>query len=142
LLQELGREPTDVELADKMNLPLKKIQSIKKAMIKEPISLNMQIAEDLSLEDYVPDDSYMSPETNIQEIMLEKDIQKLLKTLNERERLILIARFGLNSNRTQTLEDIGNMLGFSKERIRQIQEAIICKIRSKEKFRHLREYLN
>ncbi len=142
LSEELEREPTEEELANELNVNVKKIRSIKKAIIKEPISLDMQIAEDLSLEDYVPDESYRSPDTSIQKILLEKDINRLLETLNERERMILISRFGINGKQPKTLEDIGNMIGFSKERIRQIQEGIINKIRYKEQFQHLKEYLN
>ncbi len=142
LAEKLDREPNDTELAEELKTTVKKVQSIKKAIIKEPVSLDMQIAEDLSLEDYVQDESYRAPELNIQEIMLEKDVQGLLRTLNERERLILAARFGINGEKPKTLEDIGHMLGFSKERIRQIQESIIKKLRYKQQFKHLREYLN
>ena len=142
LSEQLKREPTDSELADELDISIKKVQSIKKAIIKEPISLDMQIAEDLSLEDYIQDESYKAPELNIQGLMLEKDIDKLLKTLNERERTILTARFGINGQKPQTLEDIGNILGFSKERIRQIQEALIKKLRTKRQFAYLKEYLN
>ena len=142
LSEKLHREPNDEELAHEMNITVKKLKSIKKAVIKEPISLNTQIAEDLFLEDYVADDCANNPEECAKSIMLEKDIQQLLNTLNDREKFILSARFGINGQKTQTLEDIGNMLGFSKERIRQLQEAIIAKLRAKARFRHLKEYLN
>ena len=142
LSEKLNREPNDEELAQEMNITVKKLKSIKKAVIKEPISLNTQIAEDLFLEDYVADDCSKNPEECIKNIMLEKDIQQLLNSLKEREKFILSARYGINGQKIQTLEDIGNMLGFSKERIRQLQEAIIAKIRAKSRFRHLKEYLN
>jgi len=142
LLEELKREPSDEELAAEIKTTVKKIQAVKKAIIKEPVSLDMQIAEDLTLEDYVQDDSYQAPELNIQGLLLEKDVKKLLDTLNERERLIMAARFGINGQKPKTLEDIGHMLGFSKERIRQLQESIIKKLRYKQQFKHLREYLN
>ena len=142
LADKFNRQPTEKELAEELNTTVKKIESIKKAMVKEPISLDMQIADDLYLEDYVQDDSYRSPDTNIQKIMLEKDIQKLLDTLKERDKFILKSRFGINGEKSRTLEEIGNILGFSKERIRQIQEVIIKKIRQKKQFKHLKDYLN
>ena len=142
LSERLHREPNDFEIAGEMGISVKKLNSIKKAVIKEPVSLNTQIADDLYLEDYVADTEANNPEENTKSIMLENDVHKLLNTLNERERFILTARFGLNGCKTHTLEDIGNILGFSKERIRQIQETIVSKLRTKEKFKHLKEYLN
>ena len=94
------------------------------------------------MEDYVADDSYKSPDKKTQNYFLYKDVMTMLNILNQRERTILINRFGLNGKRKKTLEEIGNTLGFSKERIRQIETIAIKKLKERGDLEHLREYLN
>lgn len=96
LTRTLGREPTDEEISKKMGITGKKFENIKQSIFKDPISLDTPIAEDLVLEDYVPDDSYRAPETKIQSAFMFKDVMGMLDILNEREKKILISRFGLN----------------------------------------------
>lgn len=139
---KLGREPNEEELAEKMNLPVKKLVTIMNAMQKEPISLDMPIADNLILEDYVPDESYKSPESKVQKNFLSYDVLKLLDKLSEKERIILVNRFGIMGETPKTLEELGKMLGFSKERIRQIESAAIKKLRHNMECRHLKDYLN
>lgn len=138
----LGREPSIEELAKELKMPVKKIESIHQAMLKEPISLETPIADNLILEDYVPDDTYKSPEMRIQKRFMSYDVDKILRDLSEKERTILINRFGLKGENPQTLEELGRKLGFSKERIRQIESAAIKKLRCKDELHHLKEYLN
>jgi RNA polymerase primary sigma factor len=142
MVSELGREPSDGEMCEKLGVSLKKLENIKNSIFKDPVSLDTPIAEDLVLEDYVADDSYKSPDVKTQSMFLYKDVMSMLDFLNQREKTILINRFGLNGNSRKTLEEIGNKLGFSKERIRQIENTAIRKLKEKEEIGHLREYIN
>ena len=142
LTSKLGREPSDEEMSKALNLSPKKLQSIKNALFKDPISLDTPIADDLVLEDYIADNSYRLPDITIQNLYLNKDVMKTLDFLNQREKLILINRFGLDGNNKKTLEEIGKTLGFSKERIRQIENIAIRKLKEKDEIKHLKEYLN
>lgn len=142
LLANLGREPSIEELAKKVGMAPKKIETIIQAMQKEPISLETPIADNLILEDYVPDESYRSPESKTQKNFLAYDVEKVLKELSEKERIILINRFGINGGKPKTLEELGKKLGFSKERIRQIENVAIKKLRCRTEIKHLKDYLN
>lgn len=137
-----GKEPSDEELAAAMNLPLKKILSIKRAMIPAPLSLDVPIAEDLCLEDYIADDAYSAPEEIVEKDCMRNDILRCLNILSDRERQILVSRFGLEGERVKTLEELGVQFGFSKERIRQLENAIIEKIKNSNEALHLKDYLN
>lgn len=137
----LNREPSDEELAANLNLSVKKIQSIKKAMMKDPISLDTPVAEDLSIEDYVCDESYKAPDVTTQTNMLCDDVINLLGELSEKERTILIHRFGVCGQRQKTLEEIGKIMGFSKERIRQIEAIALKKLRYNKQIKHTKEYI-
>ncbi len=142
LSAQLGREPTDEEIGKKLGLSSKKLDNIKNAIFKDPVSLDTPIAEDLVLEDYVADDSYKSPDATTQSTFLYKDVMSMLDFLNQREKTILINRFGLDGHNKKTLEEIGKALGFSKERIRQIENIAIRKLKEKGEISHLKEYLN
>ncbi len=137
----LGREPNDEELAEYMKLSVKKIKMIKSAIIKEPVSFDTPVAQDLSLEDYIADNVENMPNQRIEKIDFKKDIYNALNILNDRERFIILNRFGLNDRKTKTLEELGNILGFSKERIRQIETESLKKLRKSEHTQYLKEYL-
>lgn len=138
---ELGREATEKEIALKMGLSVKKIQGIKKAIIKEPISLDTPVTEDLSVEDYVPDESYNSPEEQTQIKVLNDSMEDLLSSLDDREKKIITYRFGINGQQTKTLEQLGQLLGFSKERIRQLEDGAIRKLREQKHLQHFKEFI-
>lgn len=138
---ELGREPSDEEIAKRMDLPVKKLSAIKKAIIKEPISLETPVTEDLSVGDYVEDKSYRSPEIQTKNNALKGSINELLSTLNEREKQIISCRFGINGEIPKTLEQLGSIMGYSKERIRQLEEGALLKIREKEELKHFRDFI-
>ena len=139
---ELNREPNEKEIAEKMNISLKRIQSIKKAIINEPISLDTPVTEDLSIQDYIADKSYKYPEELAQLSSLNECIPRLLNNLHERERKIIEHRFGLSNETKKTLEELGKILGFSKERIRQLEDLAINKIREDKLTKKYREYLD
>lgn len=138
---ELGREPTIDEIAQKTKFPIKQIEMAIKTIKLEPISLDTPVAENLSIEDYISDDNYLSPEMKTQDVLLKKDIEKLLKDLTPKERKIIINRFGINGEDPKTLEQLGKNMGFSKERIRQIECIALRKLRSKDNINHLKDYL-
>ena len=138
---DLGREPSDMELAQYLKVSLKKLQVIKNAIIKEPISFDTPVAQDLSLEDYISDKVENLPSLKIEKIDFKKDIQATLDLLGDRERFIILNRFGIGNRKSKTLEELGKILGFSKERIRQIEMEGIRKLRNSQKTQHLKEYL-
>ena len=141
LLIRTGLEPTDEEIANEMKLPLDKILQIKQSIFKEPISLETPVTEDLNIIDYIEDTKYKSPENQTDEKLICKNINELMTLLNEKEKEILTYRFGINDVTPKTLEQLGTSLGYSKERIRQLETVALKKIRENKKFSHLKEML-
>lgn len=132
----------DEETISKLSgLDSKKIDEVKSALKKEPVSLDTYVTDDLCIQDYVEDTSYSSPENNAQKSLQQKDIVRLLKTLDKREEEIIKKRFGIDNDEPKTLEQIGNSLGFSKERIRQLENLAIQKLRKVERVEDLKTYL-
>ena len=138
---ELGREPTDKEIAEKLGMTSKQILSIKKAIIKEPISLETPVTDDLNVGDYIEDKSYRSPENQTKNNVLKGSIGDILSTLPERERKIVCCRFGINGEIPRTLEQLGEIMGYSKERIRQLEDNALTKIRQKQELQHFRDFI-
>ena len=135
-------EPDEVTLSKITGLDTQKLEEVKDAIKKEPVSLDTLVTEDLTIQDYVEDTSYISPEYSAQNHLQEKDVVKLLNKLDKREQEILKRRFGIENNEPKTLEQIGQSMGFSKERIRQIENSAIQKLRRIENIEHLRSYLD
>ena len=123
-------------------LDSKKIDEVKNALKKEPISLDTFVTDDLCIQDYIEDTSYSSPESSAQMSLRNKDVKRLLNKLDNREREILTRRFGIGNEEPKTLEQIGNDLGFSKERIRQLENIAIQKLRKVERIERLRTYID
>src|SRR5574344_79677 len=138
---KFNREATEKEIATKMGLSIKKVQVIKHAMMKEPISLDTPVTDDLKIEDYISDNTYNSPEEKTLKNAITNSMGELLSTLDEREKKILTFRFGINGEQTKTLEQLGKMLGFSKERIRQLEESAIQKLRGDERIKHFQDFV-
>ena len=143
LTLELNREPTDVELAEKMNMSPEKIREVIK-IAQDPVSLETPIGEeeDSHLGDFVPDESNMSPEDFTVHEMLKEEISDVLLTLTEREEQVLRLRFGLDDGSSKTLEEVGQMFGVTRERIRQIEAKALRKLRHPSRSRKLKDFLN
>jgi RNA polymerase primary sigma factor len=142
LTNTLDREPTTYEISKKMNLDEKKVLKIEKAILREPISLDTPVTDDLNIEDYISDDSKNSPENITAENFLSNSINYILNYLTDRERKILVHRFGINGAKSKTLEQIGNILGFSKERIRQLENGALKKLKIQKNLKHFKEFIN
>ena len=143
LTLELNREPTDEELAKKMNIPVDKVREIIK-IAQEPVSLDTPIGEedDSHLGDFVKDERSMSPEEYTIHEMLKDEIGDVLLTLTEREEQVLRLRFGLDDGSCKTLEEVGQMFGVTRERIRQIEAKALRKLRHPSRSRKLKDFLN
>ncbi len=123
-------------------LDSKKIEEVKSAIKKEPVSLETLVTDDLCIQDYIEDTTYTQPEDTAQMHLQEKDINKLINVLDKREREIIKRRFGIDNEEPKTLEQIGNVMGFSKERIRQIENLALQKLRRVSNVETLRSYLD
>ena len=143
LTLELNREPTDEELAKKMNTTPDKIREIVK-IAQEPVSLETPIGEedDSHLGDFVKDERTMSPEEYTTHEILKDKISDVLLTLTEREEQVLRLRFGLDDGCCKTLEEVGQMFGVTRERIRQIEAKALRKLRHPSRSRQLKDFLN
>ena len=143
LTLELNREPTDEELAKKMGMSPEKVREVIK-IAQDPVSLETPIGEedDSHLGDFVPDESNMSPEDFTIHEMLKEEISDVLLTLTEREEQVLRLRFGLDDGCCKTLEEVGQMFGVTRERIRQIEAKALRKLRHPSRSRKLKDFLN
>ena len=139
---ELNREPSEEELAEKMGTSVEKIREIYK-ISQEPVSLETPIGEedDSHLGDFVPDERNMSPEEYATNEMLKDEISEVLLTLTEREEKVIRLRFGLEDGKSRTLEEVGQMFGVTRERIRQIEAKALRKLRHPNRSKRLREYV-
>ena len=138
---ELGREPTDLEVAERLGVTLKQLITVKKSIIKEPLSLETPVTDDLNIGDYIEDKSYRSPEVQTKNNALKGSIENLLSTLPEREKKIISCRFGINGEQPKTLEQLGEIMGYSKERIRQLEDSALSKIRERKELQHFRDFI-
>ncbi len=143
LTLELNREPTEEELAKKMNTSIDKIREIYK-ISQEPVSLETPIGEedDSHLGDFIKDEHNMSPEEYATNEMLKDEISDILLTLTEREEKVIRLRFGLEDGKARTLEEVGQMFGVTRERIRQIEAKALRKLRHPSRSRKLKDYLD
>lgn len=142
LTLELNREPTEEELAKKMGTTVEKIRDVYK-ISQEPVSLETPIGEeeDSHLGDFIPDETNMSPEDYAINELLKDEISEILLTLTEREEKVIRLRFGLEDGRPRTLEEVGQLFGVTRERIRQIEAKALRKLRHPSRSRKLKDYL-
>ena len=142
LTLELGREPSEEELAKKMNTSVDKVREIYK-ISQDPVSLETPIGEedDSHLGDFIKDERNLSPEEFATNEMLKDEISQVLETLTEREEKVIRLRFGLEDGKPRTLEEVGQMFGVTRERIRQIEAKALRKLRHPSRSRKLRDYM-
>ncbi len=142
LQQELGREPTPLEIAEKMEMPEEKVLRILKTS-REPISLETPIGEedDSHLGDFIEDKSAPDPLLELLENKLEEDVRQALAKLTRREEDVLRDRFGIGTHSDHTLEEVGQKEGVTRERIRQIEAKALRKLRHHTRSKRLRDYL-
>ncbi|AKF07401.1 RNA polymerase sigma factor RpoD [Sandaracinus amylolyticus] len=142
LVQELGREPTPEEIAEKMEMPLDKVRKVLK-IAKEPISLETPIGEeeDSHLGDFIEDKSVVSPIEAVINMNLEEQTRRVLKTLTPREEKVLRMRFGIGEKSDHTLEEVGQDFEVTRERIRQIEAKALRKLRHPSRSKQLRSFI-
>ncbi len=143
LAQDKGRKPTEEEIAEAMEITVSKLRDIVK-VAQEPISLETPIGkeEDSKLGDFIEDRDAETPASNVTQELLREDIIEVMAGLSPRERDVLRLRFGLDDGRTRTLEEVGQLFGVTRERIRQIEAKALRKLRHPNRSRRLREYID
>jgi RNA polymerase primary sigma factor len=142
MLQDLGREPTDDELAIVLQMPVDKVRAIRKTSL-EPVSLETPVGqeEDSQLGDFIEDSKVLAPSDAASHQMLREQVEQVLNQLTERERRVLQLRFGLEDGHSRTLEEVGREFGVTRERIRQIEVKALRKLRHPRLGKKLRDYL-
>jgi RNA polymerase primary sigma factor len=142
LSQDLGRKPTEEEIALSMEVTITKLREIIK-IAQEPISLETPVGkeEDSRLGDFIEDSDSETPATSVTQELLRSDIIDVMSALSPRERDVLRLRFGLDDGRQRTLEEVGQLFGVTRERIRQIESKALRKLRHPNRSRRLREYI-
>jgi RNA polymerase primary sigma factor len=141
LVQELGREPTPEEIAKKVEFPLDKVRKVLK-MVKEPISLETPVGEngDSCLGDLIEDKKIASPGESAVNRNLQEQTKKVLSTLTPRQEKIIRMRFGIGEKANHTLEEVGLDFHLTRERIRQIEEKALRKLRHPSRTKKLRSF--
>ena len=139
---ELNREPTDEEIAKKMGISVDRVREVMK-ISQDPVSLETPIGEedDSHLGDFIKDERTMGPEEYATVEMLKEELKGVLATLTEREEKVLRLRFGLDDGQCRTLEEVGQIFGVTRERIRQIEAKALRKLRHPSRSRKLKDFL-
>ena len=142
LLQELGRDPLPEEIAEEMEMTVEKVREIMK-IAQEPVSLATPIGEeeDSFLGDFIPDDEALAPADAAAYLLLKEQLEDVLETLTPREEKVLRLRFGLDDGRPRTLEEVGQVFGVTRERIRQIEAKALRKLRHPSRSKKLKDFL-
>ena len=143
LLQQLGREPTQAEIAEAMGISESKVASIQK-IAQDPVSLETPIGEedDSHLGDFIEDKNSASQIEIAETRMLKEEIESILATLAPREAMVLILRYGLRDNRPRTLEEVGKVFNVTRERIRQIEAKALRRLKHPNKMKRLKDFMD
>jgi RNA polymerase primary sigma factor len=142
LVQELGREPTSEELAQRMDMSVEKVRQARK-IAQTPISFETPIGEeeDTHLGDFIEDKAVVSPSEAAMSLSLKETMASMLKKLNVREERIIRMRFGFEDGNPRTLEEVGQVFAVTRERIRQIEAKALRKLRHPSRSSHVRTFL-
>jgi RNA polymerase primary sigma factor len=142
LMQALGREPTDAEVAEKLGWTIQRVKSVK-SVAREPISLETPIGEedDSLLGDFIEDKDIENPASQTAFKLLQEQLEQVLYTLPPREQEVLKMRFGLEDGYSLTLEEVGLYFNVTRERIRQIEAKALRRLRHPKRSRRLKDYL-
>ena len=142
LLHENGHEPTNVQIAEKLEMPVEKVREIMR-VAQEPVSLETPIGEeeDSHLGDFIPDEDAPAPSDVASHTMLKEQLAEVLSTLTPREEKVLRLRFGLEDGRSRTLEEVGKEFNVTRERIRQIEAKALRKLRHPSRSKKLKDFL-
>ena len=143
LMQKLGREPTDEEIAAQLSWPLSRVKQVKN-VAREPISLETPIGEeeDSSLGDFIEDKEVENPANQTAYTLLQEQLRTVLSTLPQREQEVLKMRFGLDDGYSLTLEEVGLYFNVTRERIRQIEAKALRRLRHPRRATGLRDYID
>ncbi len=143
LIQELGRDPLPEEIAKRMGVSVDRVREISK-ISQEPVSLETPIGEeeDSHLGDFIEDEEALAPAEAASFFLLREQLDDVLDTLTPREKKVLQLRFGLLDGRARTLEEVGNVFGVTRERIRQIEAKALRKLRHPSRSKKLKDYLD
>jgi RNA polymerase primary sigma factor len=138
LTQQLGREPTNEEIAQKLIVPTRKVEEVFRA-IQDPIALQTPVGdEDTELEDFIGDKNSPSPYSDAEKIETSEQIQMVLKTLTPKEEKVIRMRFGIGADRDHTLEEVGRHLSITRERVRQIEAKALRKLKHPSRLKALK----
>lgn len=142
LVQDLGRDPTNEEIAEQMGIEVTKVQEIRK-IAQEPVSLETPIGEeeDSHLGDFIEDETAVNPDDAANYTMLREQLNDVLSCLGQREKRVLQLRFGLIDGTPRTLEEVGKEFDVTRERIRQIEAKALRKLKSPNKSESLKDFL-
>ncbi len=142
LIQELGRDPTNEEIAKEMGIEVEKVREVRK-IAQEPVSLETPIGEeeDSHLGDFIEDETAVAPDEAANFTMLREQLNEILATLNDRERKVLELRFGLTDGTPRTLEEVGKEFNVTRERIRQIEAKALRKLKHPSRSQKLKDFL-
>ena len=142
LLHENGHEPTNEQIAEKLEMPVEKVREIMR-VAQEPVSLETPIGEeeDSHLGDFIPDEDAPAPRDVASHTMLKEQLAEVLSTLTPREEKVLRLRFGLEDGRSRTLEEVGKEFNVTRERIRQIEAKALRKLRHPSRSKKLKDFL-
>ena len=138
LTQQLGREPNNAEIAQKLGVPTRKVEEVFRA-IQDPIALQTPVGdEDTELEDFIGDKNSPSPYSDAERIEISEHIQRVLRTLTPKEEKVIRMRFGVGAERDHTLEEVGRHLSITRERVRQIEAKALRKLKHPSRLRALK----
>lgn len=138
LTQKLGREPSNEEIAQKLSVPVRKVEEVFRA-IQDPIALQTPVGdEDTELEDFIGDKNSPSPFSDAERVEMSEHIQRVLRTLSEKEEKVIRMRFGIGAERDHTLEEVGRYLSITRERVRQIEAKALRKLKHPSRLKALK----